>query len=284
MKTQIEYVTPAMARRWLEHNTENRRIRPWAIKGFHDAWKRGEWRTTHQGVAFSKTGRLLDGQHRLTFISQLEDGITVPINVTRDCDDDLFGVIDRGQVRTLSDVSGFAPAFVAVGSFFAKIWNSSQTTGLTPQLVMPFIEWAAPTLQELLTFTPANAQIWSSAAVRCAAIYQIEQGHDVDFVKVSYDSLVRADIDAMPNGARALMQQRMSGKIVSARNLDLFVRALRAFDSTQKQKIKSILVTNSAKVLLEVRQSLDVLIEKSPGNAGQKVAKPAANSKVKRVA
>lgn len=274
MKTVLMNVTPAQARTWLKHNTKNRKLRPNFVEELHLAYSHGEWKTTHQGIAFGKSGLLLDGQHRLTFISQLPDGESVPMNVSMDCEEDIFDAIDLHQRRTLADITGFSADLGAVGRFFGRIYNSSQSTGLTPQFVRPFIEWAEPEFVELVTFCPGTAQVFSSAAVRSAAIYMMKLGHDADFVKVSYDSLVRADIDAMPYGAKALMQQRMSGKIVSARTLDVFCRAVRAFDSTRTGKIKSILVTDPAKTIQEVREFLRPIKEKSPDDAGQKVAKP----------
>jgi hypothetical protein len=279
MKTVLMNVTPAQARTWLKYNTKNRKLRPGFVDELHMAYGRGEWKTTHQGIAFDKSGTLLDGQHRLTFISQLADGLSLPMNVTMDCPEDIFDAIDLHQRRTLSDITGVSEELGAVGRFFARIYNSSQSTGLTPQFVRPFIEWAEPEFVEMMTFCPKKVAIFSSAGVRSAAIYMMKTGHDADFVKVSYDSLVRADIDLMPNGAKALMQQRMSGKIVSARTLDVFCRALRAFDSTRTEKIKSILVVDPAKTIAEVREFLQPVGEKSPDSAGQKVAKPRPDSK-----
>ena len=114
-------------------------------------------------------------------------------------------------------------------------------------------------------------KLWSSSAVQSAAVYLMKRGHDEDFIKISYDALVRSDLNALPNGARALMQQRMSGKIVSARTLDLFCRALRAFDSTRQGKIKSILVVDQARTLAEVRETLMFLAKKAPVDSVQVV-------------
>ena len=58
-------VTPTMAARWLEGNTHNRPVNPGHVERLASEMKAGRWRVTHQGVAFSPGGRLLDGQHRL---------------------------------------------------------------------------------------------------------------------------------------------------------------------------------------------------------------------------
>lgn len=286
MKTELMYITPSIAQDWLKHNTSNRRLRPAFVEELKIAFERGEWKVTHQGIAFARSGRLLDGQHRLTFISQLAPGTHVPINVTKDCDEDIFQAIDQHQRRTLSDVTGLGADIVSVGRFFARIYNGSSSIGLTPQFTIPFVEWCDPEFTELLSFTPGTARLWSASAVRAAAVYQMKMGRDKDFVLVSYDSLVRADIDSMPFGARTLMQQKMSGKIVSARTLDLFCRALRAFDASKNTKIRSILVKDQSSVLAEVRAALQAQIEKSPQQKlpGAMVAKPMRNSTAKKAA
>src|SRR5215831_4798996 len=65
MKTTLERLTPAIARNWLAHNKNNRAIRASHVETLRAAFARGEFVTTHQGVAFDTGGDLLDGQHRL---------------------------------------------------------------------------------------------------------------------------------------------------------------------------------------------------------------------------
>lgn len=284
MKTELRQVTPLLAREWLRANVKNRPLRPGVVDGFHIAYGRGEWKETHQGIAFSKTGRLLDGQHRLTFISQLPEGTRVPINVTTDLDDKAFDAIDQGYRRTASDVLGVSADLASIGRLFARIASSTSSSGLSVQYVAPFVDWCTNEFEELISFCPGKSKIWSSAPVRSAAIYQMKRGMDPDFIKVAYHSLVMSDIDAMPNAARVLLQQYMSGKIVSARTLDLFCRAARAFDSRQSTKISKIIVRDQAAMIDDVRAYVLAEMKKSPAKAGQTVAKPGANSKVRRIA
>lgn len=279
MKTEILLITPAVARNWLKHNTENRVLRPGMVEGFRVAYERGEWKTTHQGIAFSKTGRLLDGQHRLTFISQLPEGTQVPMNVSRDMDEDVFGAIDQGSRRTVSDVLGVSSGLSAAGRFFAKLVNTDKHCVITPQSVAPFIAWVQPEYEVLTTFCSKKVKIWSSAPVQSAAILRMKQGYDVDFINLAYHSLCMAEVESMPYAARALMSQHMSGKIVSARSLDLFVRALRVFDSTKNFKINHINVKDQAGSLKDVRDFIIKQAKKDPALARSTVAKPGANSK-----
>lgn len=240
METRLTLITPAMAREWLERNKDNRPLRPGIVDGFLSAFRRGEWKITHQGIAFAKSGRLLDGQHRLTFISQLPDNIVVPMNVSNDLDEEAFDSIDQGYKRTVSDLYGVSGGLVAVGRFMSKI-AISERTGVTPQFLKPFIDWVQPEYELLTSFCPGTARIWSSAAVRSAAVINIKMGHDPDFVRLSYDALIHSNIGAMPPNVRVLAQQQMSGKIISARSLDLFCRAQRAFNSRDGEVSKIII-------------------------------------------
>lgn len=284
MKTNLTLVTPAMAREWLEQNRDNRPLRPGVVDGFLAAFRRGEWKITHQGVAFARTGRLLDGQHRLTFISELPENTAVPINVTTDLEEDAFDAIDQGIKRSTSDLYGVSSGLVSVARFFVKIAITDRT-GITPQLIRPFFEWVAPEYELLVTFCPGTSRTWSSAAVRAAAIYNIKTGHNPDFVRVAYDSLIHSNISAMPPSVRVLAQQNMSGKIVSARSLDLFCRAARAFNSKDNGITSKIVVKDLSGQIAQVREFvLAELGEKSPAIAGQKVAKPEQKFNWKRVA
>jgi len=284
METRLTLVTPAMARQWLDRNTDNRPLRPGVVDGFLAAYRRGEWKITHQGVAFSKSGRLLDGQHRLTFISELPENTAVPVNVTNDLEEDTFEAIDQGFKRTTSDLYGVSGGLVAAARFFLKIAITDRF-GITPQLTKPFIDWAAPEYELLTTFCPASARTWSSAAVRCAAIYNIKTGHDADFVRVAYDSLVHSNISAMPPSVRVLAQQHMSGKIVSARGLDLFCRAQRAFNS-KDNGITAKIIVKDMRGQIEMTRAfiLSEIQKKSPDIAGQSVAKPVQKFNWKKAA
>lgn len=282
METRLTLVTPDSARKWLEHNSDNRPLRPGVVDGFLKAWRRGEWKVTHQGVAFAKSGRLLDGQHRLTFISELPAETTVPMNVSYDLEEDTFDAIDQGYRRTTSDLYMVSAGLVAVANFVCKI-AISERSGFTPQFVKPFIEWVAPEYELLTTFCPAAARTWSSASVRSAAILNIKLGHDRDFIRVAYDALVHSNISAMPPNVRVLAQQHMSGKIVSARGLDLFCRAQRAFNSKDGE-VSKILIRDISSQIAMNREFILRDMKKRPDDAGQSVAKPATKFNWKKQA
>lgn len=274
METRLTLVSPAMAREWLERNRDNRPLRPGVVDGFLSAYRRGEWKITHQGIAFAKSGRLLDGQHRLTFISELPDKTVVPMNVTNELDEDTFDAIDQGFKRTTSDLYSVSSGLVACARFAIKIAVPDRT-GITPQLTKPYIDWIAPEYEMLVTFCPSIARTWSSAAVRCAAIMNMKLGHDKDSIRLGYDALIHSNITAMSPSVRVLAQQYMSGKIVSVRGFDLFCRAQRAFNSKDNGITSKIIVKDMAGQIAMNREFiLRDMKKKSPAKAGPEVAKP----------
>ena len=281
MKTELIYVTPRQAREWLKQNTGNRPLRHMAVETLRAAYERGEWKVTHQGVAFATSGRLIDGQHRLTFISQLEEHCAVPMTVTTGVDESTFDVIDQGSRRTLSDIKGVSAKLAAVAMFCARIVNGNQTKALTAVSASPFIDYVTPEFERIGTFCSGTAQVWSSAAVRSAAIIQMKRGMDADFVMSAYRALNHSDIEAMPHACRALVNQHLSGKIVSVRSIDLFCRALRGFDSTQTGKISKLLLKDPTETTAKIRAFIVEDMKKGPISVGPKVAKPAANSRLK---
>lgn len=113
MKTRVKTVTPELARKLLALNPtggagddgsayqRNRKL----TRSQVDRWKRtieaGRWKLTHEGIAISDTMKLLDGQHRLTAVSEGETAVEFMVFVG--VDEETFKVIGQGKVRTAAD-------------------------------------------------------------------------------------------------------------------------------------------------------------------------------------
>lgn len=274
MRTELMQVSPSQAKAWLEKNIGNRPLRRMRVDALRQAWERGEWKVTHQGVAFSKDGTLKDGQHRLTFIAELPASARVPLHVTWGLDDDVFGVIDVGVHRNAADEMAIDQSLAAVASMLAALYNGNQRAGLTTPYLKPFVEFARPHYDSLVGFCSTNRVVWSSAPVRTAAVVQMARGHNADFVRAVYRSLVMRDPQAMTPTARALANQVQDGKAGGARSFDLFVRALRVFDS-KAPNVKKVQVKSVTDVTSDVRQFLEAVIS-APKLIQKKTVSPAA--------
>lgn len=95
-------ITPEFAEHILaNHNSHNRGLRKAHADRFAKIIRGGMWMVTSQGISFARSGRLNDGQHRLTGI--IRAGQPVSIRVTFGEADDAFQVLDTNAVRGGSD-------------------------------------------------------------------------------------------------------------------------------------------------------------------------------------
>lgn len=103
MRARVEKVSPSLARKWLDKSADikQRGVRKARVEKLAHAILSGQWQVTHQGIALSSEGEVLDGQHRLLAI--IQSGVTVDVMVMRDVPAEVFQAIDTGASRTPSD-------------------------------------------------------------------------------------------------------------------------------------------------------------------------------------
>ena len=102
MESNIENITPEIAKEYLKHNIKNRKVKPKTVEAYARDIIRGKFATTHQGIAFDENGDLLDGQHRLLAIVMSDRPVTMM--VTRGMPRDTICSVDRGITRSVRDV------------------------------------------------------------------------------------------------------------------------------------------------------------------------------------
>jgi len=102
---QAEIITPDRARELLALNTlpsqRNLGTNRGAYKMAVTAIRAGQWHLTHQGIAISDKGHLLDGQHRLHAV--IETGIAINSIVAYGVPEESFTDIDSGAARRTAD-------------------------------------------------------------------------------------------------------------------------------------------------------------------------------------
>lgn len=98
-----ELITPAMAERYLQSNVGNRSVRKVTVLRYAKDITDGRWKSdTAETIKISKSGVVIDGQHRLHAV--IKAGRPVWFHIARGMDDDVFNVIDTGTIRNASDV------------------------------------------------------------------------------------------------------------------------------------------------------------------------------------
>lgn len=264
MKTHVMSVTPAMAEKWLQRNTINRPIRMSVVEGYLAAYRRGEYKLTHQGIAFATDGALLDGQHRLTALTQMPQGFSLQMMVTTDMPPDSFKAIDLGLRRSNSDVLRVPQGLAAVARYLAVL-NDQRHSSISPQLLMSYINPIEDCYDKLVSFCPTVTKTWSSAAVRSAAILQMMAGGDKDYICITYYALNHAEFDSMSQIAKVLYRQHIKGA-TKAKAVDMFCRSFKAFDH-RNAGLGTIQISDTSTIVSRARSIVQerVLCEKKAG-------------------
>lgn len=265
MKIEIVNVTPAIAKEWLGRNSKNRPIRKQHVINLAQAFARGEYVMTHQGVAFGSDGELIDGQHRLSAIASLGEERSFPMLVTRDLDrQTAFKVIDTGAaVRNMGDVLCIDRRIAECATMFARLMFG-RSSGVTPTVAQPMAQFIYPEAVELLDFCPTPAKTWSSVPVRCAAIYMMKTA-EREYVKHIYRAMVLARFDEMPPVAQALFRNALSGTTAARQSYDLMARCIKVFNP-ECAHLTKLQINNQATLIGDVREFLvrEVQKKKAP--------------------
>jgi hypothetical protein len=118
------FITPEIAKAFLEANTGNRGVKKRHLARLIAAMKNGEWIVTHQGICFSITGVLLDGQHRLLGI--IESGVGQFVHVFVGFPDAARKKMDDGiKPRELRDVIDGDQSHIDACAFLAGLMITS---------------------------------------------------------------------------------------------------------------------------------------------------------------
>src|SRR6185369_6818928 len=157
IKFTEEIITPVIAKDWLERlNVRNRQVKRKHVEALARKMSKPEgWRVNAEAIMFSKSGFLINGQHRLE--SVILSGATIRSIVARDVPDDAYETLDQGAKRRASDelyVAGVHNAHkVASTAKIILIWNENlpvRTGLITKDEIASFVE-KNPELVEMAT-------------------------------------------------------------------------------------------------------------------------------------
>lgn len=159
-------ITPEIATKMLEKNTNNRTMSGGAMNKIRHDIERNAFVETHQAVGVAPSGELVDGQHRLRAV--VESGIPVEMYVAQYATEESANkaklVIDRGKKRDLGACAEIASLVknagrprVAVANMVSYIENGTGSGTLmsdseTIALVVATIS-AFDTIREIVTST-----------------------------------------------------------------------------------------------------------------------------------
>lgn len=104
--SRVEVITPEIAAHMLAQNHKNRSLRKSKVDAYRRDMREGRWMTNGEPIIISRSGALVDGQHRLRAV--VLSGVWIESVVTRGVDDDTMVTIDTGVARTSGDVLGMS--------------------------------------------------------------------------------------------------------------------------------------------------------------------------------
>jgi len=220
------YITPEKASEWLVRNEGNRPVRRWWVNALSGMIKKGYWICSHQGVAFSESGKLLDGQHRLMAIQQ--SGISVPVCVFWNVPDDAFKVLDAGIKRAMSDLTGLSKRSAEAHRLAAEITFPDLADRLSPNTILKVASAGFEELHERLTEGAKSAvKYYGSAGFRVAAVALVMEGYPEEYVFGVYRNLINFNVDELPPIAKNLIKQVNQGSVSATSKSDVVTRALK---------------------------------------------------------
>lgn len=92
-------VNAVTARKWLERNLRNRKIAPPVVERYRRDMESGRWTFAGDPIRFDINGHLIDGQHRLAALAELDE-VTIPLLVIQGLPSESQMVMDQGRKRT----------------------------------------------------------------------------------------------------------------------------------------------------------------------------------------
>lgn len=220
-------VTPDQATIWLQSNNINRTVRNHWVSQLANQIKDGNWIVTHQGIALSQSGVLLDGQHRLMAIQKAQ--IPVEMFVCTDADESIYKAIDCGIKRSMADLTRLGKLDAEAANRVCKIVHNGRNS--SPDKVMlignsSFIK----THGKLVQFCSARAKYYGSVNSRISACLAIELGSNFDYVAQLYADLNRMDIRGLPPIASCLIKQVANNSAHVNDNGDCLARTFKVFN------------------------------------------------------
>lgn len=240
---------------------KNRPRRETHWKNLHQAMLRGEWRKTHQGIAFDEDGILLDGQHRMMALAQMPDDFRIDMLVTTELPRaEAWDAIDVNVCkRSVSDVLGCDRKVAAIAAIFETATKGT-TKALSPNLLEPFVKFFKEEASALFNHCGTCRKAWSCASVQAAALFIMKlKPWTRQYVLTQYAALVLANYRDMSEIVQSLHRSVENGTRQQTGRMDLFARCVKAFD-IDNQNLSRVTIRDTGNVLAEVRAQMTHLM------------------------
>lgn len=229
-------ITPEMAAEMLENNNNNRPLKQSKIDKYVQDMKAGNWKLTHQGIAFDKKNTLIDGQHRLSAI--IKSGVSVHSFVGYGFERDVFDVIDTGGTRSKSDVlaiSGQPPRIARIIAATVP-YCITYEDGYVPNKTLP-CKYGSPNLTtiEYFGFNPGIAD---------SAVFITKMPRRDAILRESIACFIHYQISKKHNDADDFVAQILTGDGVTSRTVVFEMRKMLLADKIGNHRLIDTVIIN----------------------------------------
>lgn len=234
------YVDASIADYLLKNcNDDNRDIDQTSVLWYRDIILSGQWKLTHQGLAFDTRGTVQDAQHRLMAICEAQklsdEQIRVPFAVFVGMPVENFQAIDEGRLRTARQLFGKAGEknLSALHTCVRLVYyhqdqnaRSAARTRLPNAVILARFGDDPDDYRDSASFGQANCRkVWTGPGTLAAAHYLIYKvnGRDNDFVRQFFEGLIGGNIPGTrlmldDDDPRRAYRQRMADRAFKKAN------------------------------------------------------------------
>lgn len=101
----LSIITPSVAKEISQNNPNNRKFRMHIAQDYARQMRLNRWGKSPEAIVLTKSGILVNGQHRIWAIIETGISCTADVVVIEDKDfDSVFEILDQGASRTASDI------------------------------------------------------------------------------------------------------------------------------------------------------------------------------------
>jgi hypothetical protein len=163
-------ITPDIAREMLQKNVGNRNPRPKTFMAYERDMRAGKWVETHEAIAVSKSGNIINGQHRLMALARAGVSLWFLVVTYDDTETANQLPIDCGARRSLADMTGES---VPVAQAAAALWRYAIHGHQTePRLheMTGILQVAKKQIEQVIDLSRSNRRFKASAMARSAIV------------------------------------------------------------------------------------------------------------------
>lgn len=180
MEFTKKLITPEVAKNMIDKNTNNRRLREATVLFYTRQMKDGQWKSdTGECIKISKSGVILDGQHRLHAV--IKSGRSIQFHLAMNLDESVFDVLDTGLSRNSNDafkIKGIPNPNIVPSIIGA--WHMLKNGKASERGSHKYMK---PSVSETLELYYENQKFWDSVAKKTMAWYN-------EFAKILPPSLI----------------------------------------------------------------------------------------------